>query len=179
VAYAEKKGCCPTSRAKDEHPLVQITNLECIICAQTMLDHNEMQAHLAQHSINPPQIYRVPQHRHGVGNPSRIEGQASQQPTTRRGTRPSGASRRGRARSTERRLHGVESERTTVAVAREYFEIARQVADRRARQGGSEQIRVDAIAANFASSSRFREYNLLHTFREVQSVGSVESKHPN
>ena len=169
AAESERTGTCPTSRSKYDLRVNPITDMQCVICGHTCKDHGDMQSHLAQHSLRPPQFYNVPSHRHGCMDDSRVfQRQARSKPATGRSAQ--GSARRRGTPSPEhgQRAFRSSSSRSTTTVTAAVFEVAKLVADKRARQHGSDRIHVDAIAANLAASSRFREYNLLHTYATNQ-----------
>ena len=99
-----------------------------------------------------------------------LDRQATAEPTARK---PTQAKKRCKNRSpTPRANHGQrhvgssihQITKSTTAISAPIYEIAKFVADRRTRTSGDSGLHVDAIAADFATTNRFRELNLLHSF---------------
>ena len=72
---------------------------------------------------------------------------------------------------------------SATAIPAPIYEIAKFVADKRSKATGDLSIHVDAIAAKFATSRRFKQLDLLHTFsvrqagrdtREVPACSSAD-----
>ena len=86
---AEIHGMCPTSRSMYE-TLIPIKDMHCIMCNHIAANHNCLQTHLETHSLNPPSIFAVPQHRrHGLRpSPPAEHAEASGEPGYGHAPRP-------------------------------------------------------------------------------------------
>ena len=62
TVQAEANGHCATSRSAYEE-LEEIRELVCPICGASENSHDELQSHLASHSLRPPQKLVIPRHR--------------------------------------------------------------------------------------------------------------------
>ena len=173
TANAERTGACRTSRSKYDLHVIPITMMTCVVCGQECKDHSDMQTHLAQHSLNPPRVFKVPRHRYE-------NAEHAGKPKTQISRRQ--ARKRRQNRSPVKRAHHVKrqiecsthrSTESTALIEAPIYDVAKFIAEDRTRTTGGSGIHVDAIAFDLSTSRRFRELNLSHAFASRSAARSL------